>query len=141
MKKIKYFYLLVFISLYFSTYAQEDTNPKFEGNITLSKAESNKENGEQLYYAVCKVALSKNIDINQVSSSIVLKQGGSWKEFYSFYTSNQEPSDNLKKFYIEDNTMIFEIGLIPLEYKVKIKIYDQEENSYSVKINKTKHIN
>ena len=141
MKKIKYICLLVFISLYFSTYAQEDTNPKFEGNLILSKAEINKENGEQLYYAVCKVALSKNMDINQVSSSIVLKEGNNWKEFYSFYTSNQGPSDNLKKFYIEDNTLIFELGLIPLEYKIKIKIYDQQENSYGVKMNKTKHIN
>lgn len=141
MKKIKYICLLVFISLYLSTYAQEDTNPKFEGNLILNNAEINKENGEQLYYAVGKIALSKNMDINQVSSSIVLKEGDNWKEFYSFYTSNQEPSDNLKKFYIEDNTLIFEIGLIPLEYKIKIKIYDQEENSYSVKMNKTKHIN
>lgn len=131
----------MFISLYLSTYAQEDTNPKFEGNLILNNAEINKENGEQLYYAVGKIALSKNMDINQVSSSIVLKEGDNWKEFYSFYTSNQEPSDNLKKFYIEDNTLIFEIGLIPLEYKIKIKIYDQEENSYSVKMNKTKHIN
>lgn len=141
MKKIKYIYLLVFITLYFTSYAQEDTISKFEGNLILSKAEINKDTGEQLYYTVCKVALSENIDIKQVSSSIILKEGDNWKEYYSFYASDQEPSTNLKKFYIEDNTLIFELGLIPSEYKVKIKIYDQEENSYRVKINKTEHIN
>ncbi|MCK5676952.1 MAG: hypothetical protein KAH72_00545 [Flavobacteriaceae bacterium] len=141
MKKTKYIYLLVFISLYFTSYAQEDTISKFEGSLILSKAEINKDTGEQLYYTVCKVELTENIDINKVSSSTILKEGNSWREYYSFYTSAQESSTSLKKFYIEDNTLIFELGLIPLDYKIKIKIYDQDENLYGVKINKTEHIN
>lgn len=141
MKKIKYIYLLVFISLYFTSYAQEDTISKFEGSLILSKAEINKDTGEQLYYAICKVELLENLNIKQVSSSIILKEGNNWREFYSYYTSDQESSVNLKKFYIENKTLIFELGLIPLDYKIKIKIYDQDENLYGVKINKTEHIN
>lgn len=141
MEKIKYIYLLVFISLYFTTYAQQDTIPKLKGNLILSKAEINKDTGEQLYYAICKVKLRENLNIKQVSSSIILKEGNNWREYYSYYTSGQESSVNLKKFYIENKTLIFELGLIPLEYKIKVKIYDQEENLYTVKIINTEHIN
>lgn len=141
MKKLPYIYSLLLFCICFTTIAQEvkiDSIPKLDGILHMKVAEIDSQTGEQLYYTVVEVPFTEGLTIASVSASTTIKANNKWREQFTFYDPESLTSSNLPRFYIKDNTLSFELGLYPEKHKIKVTLYDTEQNPYRVKLQKLK---
>lgn len=128
----------LFLSLITTTYAQKESIPSLDGIIKLKAAEIDQQSGEQLYYTVVDVTLPEGLTIEHLAASTGIKVEDKWRETFSFFEKEGSSSTEMKKFYVEENTLRFEMGLLPEKYKIRVILYESKIKRYYVKLEKFK---
>lgn len=145
MKNTPYIYSLLLLFCFCLTglaqEVQNDSIPKLDGILKMKQAEIDPETQEDIYYTVIEVDLPKGLSIESVSASTVIKEGDQWQERFTFYDPESRDESELMKFFIRENKLSFELGLISEKYKVKVMLYDTDANPYRVKLIKSKSKN